>query len=559
MAKLLKFGDNASNALLKGAHKMADAVQLTLGPKGRQVIMEKSFGAPTISSDGVTIAKEIEIEDKFENMGAQLLKEIASKTNDVAGDGTTTAIVLGREMIKEGYRNITAGANPRHIKVGIDKAVAKVVEEIKNQSHQIKNQDEIAQVASLSAADRQVGDLIAQAIDKVGKDGVISVEEGKTSETHLDVVEGMQFDRGYLSPYFVTDSERMEAVLENPYILITDSKISNMQDLLPLLEKIAKSGKPLVILSEDVEGEALATLVVNKLKGSLKTMAIKAPGFGDRRKSMLEDIAVLTGGQVISEDRGMKLKSADVNMMGTAKRVVSDKEDTKIIGGAGEKADLKAKVARIRKQIEVSDSDYDREKLEERLAKLVGGVAVIKVGAATETEMKSKKFKVEDAVNATRAAVAEGIVDGGGVVLLHAVSALDGLKVNDKDEEVGINIVRKVLEAPLRQIVFNAGAEGSIVVDKIRNLEKGTGYDAEANEYTNMVERGIIDPVKVTRSAIENAASVASTILTTESLIVEKPEEDSGGAAPGGTPGGAPGGMPGGMGGMGGGGMPGMM
>ncbi len=559
MAKLLKFGDNASNALLKGAHKMADAVQLTLGPKGRQVIMEKSFGAPTISSDGVTIAKEIEIEDKFENMGAQLLKEIASKTNDVAGDGTTTAIVLGREMIKEGYRNITAGANPRHIKVGIDKAVAKVVEEIKNQSHQIKNQDEIAQVASLSAADRQVGDLIAQAIDKVGKDGVISVEEGKTSETHLDVVEGMQFDRGYLSPYFVTDSERMEAVLENPYILITDSKISNMQDLLPLLEKIAKSGKPLVILSEDVEGEALATLVVNKLKGSLKTMAIKAPGFGDRRKSMLEDIAVLTGGQVISEDRGMKLKSADVNMMGTAKRVVSDKEDTKIIGGASEKADLKAKVARIRKQIEVSDSDYDREKLEERLAKLVGGVAVIKVGAATETEMKSKKFKVEDAVNATRAAVAEGIVDGGGVVLLHAVSALDGLKVNDKDEEVGINIVRKVLEAPLRQIVFNAGAEGSIVVDKIRNLEKGTGYDAEANEYTNMVERGIIDPVKVTRSAIENAASVASTILTTESLIVEKPEEDSGGAAPGGTPGGAPGGMPGGMGGMGGGGMPGMM
>ncbi|MEA3506054.1 MAG: chaperonin GroEL [Elusimicrobiota bacterium] len=550
MAKLLKFGDNASSALLKGVHKMADAVQLTLGPKGRQVIIEKSFGAPTISSDGVAIAKEIELEDKFENMGAQLLKEIASQTNDAAGDGTTTAIVLGREMIQEGYRNITAGANPRHIKAGIDKAVIKVVEEIKSQAKQIKNKDEIAQVASISATDREVGNLIAQAIDKVGKDGVISVEEGKSAETHLDVVEGMQFDRGYLSPYFVTDSERMEAVLENPYILITDSKISNMQELLPLLENIAKSGKPLVVISEDVEGEALATLVVNKLKGSLKTIAVKAPGFGDRRKEMLADIAVLTGGQVISEERGMKLESADINMMGTARKVVADKEDTKIIGGAGKKSELKARVAQIRKQIEVTDSDYDREKLEERLAKLVGGVAVIKVGAATETEMKAKKFKVEDAVNATRAAVDEGTVDGGGVVLLNAISALDGLKAADKDEEVGISIVRKVLEAPIRQIAFNAGAEGSIVVDKIRNSEKGTGYDAEANEYTNMVKRGIIDPVKVTRSAIENAASVASTVLTTECLIAEKPEKDESG-----------GGMPPGTGGMGGmsGGMPGMM
>ncbi len=549
MAKLLKYDDKASNALLEGIHKLADAVQLTLGPKGSQVIMEKSFGSPTISSDGVTIAEEIEVEDKFENMGAQLLKEVASQTNDVAGDGTTTAIVLGRAMIQEGFRNITAGANSRHIKAGIHKAVDKVVEDIRSKAKQIKNQDEISQVASISAANKEVGKLIARAMDKVGKDGVISVEEGKTAQTELDVVEGMQFDRGYLSPYFVTDSERMEAVLDDPYILITDQKVSNMQELVPLLESVAKSGKGLMIIAEEVEGEALATLVVNKLKGSLKTVAVKAPGFGDRRKQMLEDIAVLTGGELISEDRGMKLESADINLLGTAKRITVDDDNTTVVGGKGDKKDIDARVNKIRRQIDDTESDYDREKLEERLAKLVGGVAVIKVGASTETEMKAKKFKVEDAVSATRAAVEEGIVIGGGVALLSAVSALDSVQTDDKDEQVGVDIVRKVLEAPARQIAKNSGAEGSIVLNKIKESKAGTGYDAEAGEYVDMVKRGIIDPVKVTRSAIENAASVASTMLTTKCLIADKPDDNDGGSG-GGPAGGMGGGMPGGMGGM---------
>ena len=531
MPKQLKFKDEAARSLLNGVQKMADAVQITLGPKGSQVILDKSFGAPTISSDGVTIAKEIELEDKFENMGAQLLKEIASKTNDVAGDGTTTAIVLGRSMIYQGFRNITAGANSRHIKAGIDKAVKKVVEDIRSKAKQISKHEEIAQVASIAAADKEIGNLIADAIDKVGKDGVISVEEGKGAETVLETVEGMQFDRGHLSPYFVTDAERMEAVLEDAYILISDMKISNMQDLLPLLEKIAKTGKPFLIIAEDIEGEALATLVVNKLRGTLKCVGVKAPGFGDRRKEMLKDIATLTDGQVISEELGVKLEGAEINMLGSAKRITVDKDNTTIIGGCGSKKEINARVNQIRRQIEETDSDYDREKLEERLAKLVGGVAVIKVGAATETEMKSRKFKVEDAVNATRAAVDEGVVPGGGVALLLAVDAIKNLKGIDADEDVGINIVRRVLEAPVRQIAENAGAEGSVVVEQIRSSAAGTGYDAEKNKFVNMVKSGIIDPVKVVRSAIENAASVASTILTTECLVTDKPEENKGGPA----------------------------
>ncbi len=525
MAKQLKFRDDAAHALLNGVHKMANAVQITLGPKGSQVIMDKSFGSPTISSDGVSIAKEIELEDKFENMGAQLLKEIASKTNDVAGDGTTTAIVLGRAMIQQGFRNITAGANSRHIKAGIDKAVDKVVEHVRKEAKHIKNRDEIAQVASISAADREIGNLIADAMDKVGRDGVISVEEGKGAQTELDVVEGMQFDRGYLSPYFVTDAERMEAVLDDPYILITDKKISSMQDLLPLLEQIAKTGSSFLLIAEDIDGEALATLVVNKIRGTLKCVAVKAPGFGDRRKEMLEDLSILTAGKVISEELGVKLEKAAINMLGKAKRITVDNENTVIVGGAGEKSDIEARVKQIKAKIENTDSDYDREKLEERLAKLVGGVAVIKVGAATETEMKARKFKVEDAVNATRAAVEEGIVSGGGVALLGAAKVLEDVKAEDADEEVGISIVKRVLEAPVRQIAENAGAESSIVVDKIRSSEPGTGYDAEKGDYVDMIKRGIIDPAKVTRSAIENAASVASIMLTTECLITDKPEE----------------------------------
>lgn len=545
MAKQLKFRDDAAHALLNGVHKMANAVQITLGPKGSQVIMDKSFGSPTISSDGVSIAKEIELEDKFENMGAQLLKEIASKTNDVAGDGTTTAIVLGRAMIQQGFRNITAGANSRHIKAGIDKAVKRVVEHVRKEAEQIKDRDEIAQVASIAAADKEIGNLIADAMDKVGKDGVISVEEGKGSQTELDVVEGMQFDRGYLSPYFVTDAERMEAILDDPYILITDKKVSSMQDLLPLLEQIAKTGSSFLLIAEDIDGEALATLVVNKIRGTLKCVAVKAPGFGDRRKEMLEDLSILTAGKVISEELGVKLEKADINMLGKAKRITVDNENTVIVSGAGKKSDIEARVKQIKAKIENTDSDYDREKLEERLAKLVGGVAVIKVGAATETEMKARKFKVEDAVNATRAAVEEGIVSGGGVAFLSAIKTLESVKAEDADEEVGISIVKRVLEAPVRQIAENAGAESSIVVDKIRASKPGTGYDAENGSYVDMIERGIIDPVKVTRSAIENAASVASIMLTTECLITDKPEEkkDMMPPMPGG--GGYGGGMPG--------------
>ncbi|MFH1416409.1 MAG: chaperonin GroEL [Elusimicrobiota bacterium] len=525
MSKQLKFKDDASQALLKGALKLAAAVQITLGPKGSQVIIDKSYGAPTISSDGVSIAKEIKLEDKFENMGAQLLKEISSKTNDVTGDGTTTAVVLGRSMIQQGFRNITAGANARHIKTGIDKAVKKVVGYISSSSKKIKTREEIAQVATIAAADKEIGELIADAMEKVGKDGVITVEEGKSASTELEVVEGMQFDRGYLSPYFVTDAERMEAELEEPYILITDKKISNMKDLLPLLEKIAKSGKSFLMIAENVEGEALATLVVNKIRGTLKCIAVKAPGFGDRRKEMLKDIAVLTKGQVISEELGINLEKAELNVLGQAKKVTVDKEHTTIVGGAGKKTDIEARIKQIKKQIEDTDSDYDREKLEERLAKISGGVAVIKVGAATETEMKSRKFKVEDAVHATRAAVEEGIVAGGGVALLNAIDSLKDVTGEDEDENVGINIVKRVLEAPVRQIAVNSGEEGSIVVNRIRTSKKGTGYDAETGEYVDMVAKGIVDPAKVVRTALENAASVASVMLTTECLITDKPEE----------------------------------
>jgi chaperonin GroEL len=525
MSKQLKFKDEASNALLKGAIKLADAVEITLGPKGSQVIIDKSYGTPAISSDGVTIAKEIELEDKFENLGARLLKEISSKTNDVTGDGTTTAVVLGRSMIQQGFRNITAGANARHIKTGIDKAVKKVVEYIASNAKKIEKREEIAQVASIAATDREIGELIADAMEKVGKDGVITVEEGKSAETTLEVVEGMQFDRGYLSPYFVTDAERMESVLEEPYILITDKKISNLKDLLPILEKIAKSGKPFLLIAEDVEGEALAALVVNKLRGTLKCAAVKAPGFGDRRKEMLKDISVLTKGQVISEELGIDLEKAEIDILGQAKKVTVDKENTTIISGAGKKSEIDGRIKQIKKQIEDTDSDYDREKLQERLAKLSGGVAVIKVGAATETEMKTRKFKVEDAVHATRAAVEEGIVCGGGVALLNAVDYIKDLKGDDSDEEVGINIVRRVIEAPVRQISVNSGEESSIVVNRIRTSKKGTGFDAETGEFVDMIEKGIVDPAKVVRSALENAASVASVMLTTECLITDKPED----------------------------------
>jgi len=525
MAKQMKFKEEAMRAVMSGVDQLANVVRITLGPKGRYVILDKKFGSPTITNDGVTIAKEIELKDPFENMGAQLVKEVASKTNEDAGDGTTTATLLTQAIVREGIRNITAGANPIHIKSGIDRAVEAVVKEIKQRKKDVKTKEEIAQVASIAANSHEIGSLIADAMDKVGKDGVITVEEGKSAATTVDIVEGMQFDRGYISPYFVTDAERMEAVLEDAYFLLTDKKVSSMQDLLPILERIVQTGKPFAIIAEDIEGEALATLVVNKLRGTLKCAAVKAPGFGDRRKEMLQDVAILTKGTVISEEMGMKLEKATLDMLGQAKRVTIDKENTTIVGGTGEKKDINARIAQIKKQIEETDSDYDREKLQERLAKLVGGVAVINVGAATETEMKSKKFKIEDAMHATRAAVEEGIVPGGGIVLLAAIEAVSKLKPVDADEQTGMNIIKRALEEPLRQIAENAGFEGSVVVERVKKSQPGIGLNAENGEFVDLLKAGIVDPAKVVRLTLENAASISSILLTTESLVTDIPEE----------------------------------
>jgi chaperonin GroEL len=543
MAKELKFDQEARNAILRGVNILADAVKVTLGPKGRNVILEKSFGSPIVTKDGVTVAKEIELEDKFENMGAQMVKEVASKTSDTAGDGTTTATVLAQAIYREGSKVVAAGANPMDVKRGIDVAVEEVIKELKKQSKPTKDQKEISQVGKISANnDETIGNIIAEAMSKVGKEGVITVEEAKGMETTLDVVEGMQFDRGYLSPYFVTDPEKMVAVLEDPYILLYEKKISNMKDMLPILEQIAKMGKPFLVIAEDVEGEALATLVVNKLRGTLKACAVKAPGFGDRRKAMLEDIAILTGGKVISEDLGIKLESVKLNDLGRAKRVTVDKDNTTVVDGAGDKDDIEARVKQIRAQIDETTSDYDREKLQERLAKIIGGVAVINVGAATETEMKEKKARVEDALNATRAAVEEGIVPGGGVAYLRCLAALEKLKL-EGDKKIGIDIVKRSLEEPIRQIANNAGQEGSVVTERVRNEKGAYGFDAAAEEYTDMIKAGIIDPTKVVRLALQNAASVASLMITTEALVAEKPEKKP--AYPPMPPGG------GGMGGMG--------
>ncbi|HYS70078.1 MAG TPA: chaperonin GroEL [Gemmatimonadaceae bacterium] len=542
-AKELHFNTDARAALKRGVDQLAEAVKVTLGPKGRNVVIDKKFGAPTVTKDGVTVAKEIELSDALENMGAQMVKEVATKTSDLAGDGTTTATVLAQAIFREGLKNVTAGVNPMALKRGIDAAVSAVVDDLKKMSVPTKGKKEIAQVGSISANnDKEIGDLIAEAMEKVGKDGVITVEEAKGLETTLETVEGMQFDRGYLSPYFVTDPEKMEAALEDAYILIHDKKISSMKDLLPILEKVAQLGKPLLIIAEDVEGEALATLVVNKLRGTLRVGAVKAPGFGDRRKAMLEDIAVLTGGQVISEEVGFKLENAVVTDLGRAKRIVVDKENTTIIDGQGDEEKIKGRIKEIKAAIDKTTSDYDREKLQERLAKLAGGVAVINVGAATESEMKEKKARVEDALHATRAAVEEGIVPGGGVALVRAQKALKTLKLEESDEQIGVDIIRRSLEEPMRMIVQNAGGEGSIVVEKIRqSKETNYGYNALTDEYEDLVAAGVIDPTKVTRTALQNAASIASLLLTTEAIIVEKKEP---------TPAGAGAGPPGGMGGM---------
>jgi len=528
MAKQMEFDAAARERLRRGVDKLADAVRVTLGPRGRNVVLDKKFGSPVITNDGVTIAKEIDLEEPYENMGAQMLKEVATKTADVAGDGTTTAIVLAQSMVARGLRNVTAGANPIRLKRGIDKAVDAAIEELKRLSHEVKDRTEIAQVATVSANnDEEVGELLADAMEKVGKDGVITVEEAKSIETWLEVVEGMQFDRGYLSPYFVTDAERMEVVLEDAYILIHDKKISAMKDLVPVLERIAQVGKPFLIVAEDVEGEALATLVVNKLRGTIQGAAVKAPGFGDRRKAMLEDMAVLTGGTVISEEKGLKLENAQLGDLGRAKRIVVDKDTTTIVQGAGKKDAIKGRIEQIRAEIERSTSDYDREKLQERLARLAGGVAVVNVGAATETAMKEKKARVEDALHATRAAVEEGIVCGGGVALLRAAEALRKLNDDDPDVRTGIEIVGKALEAPVRQIAANAGAEGSIVVEQVRSAKKPNyGYNAATNQYEDLEKAGIVDPTKVVRTALQNAASVASLLLTTEAILTEKPEEE---------------------------------
>jgi chaperonin GroEL len=533
MPKQLLFSDEGRAALLRGVNIMASAVKATMGPKGRNVVIDKKFGSPTITKDGVTVAKEIELKDNYEDMGAQMIKEVASKTSDIAGDGTTTATVLAQAIVRDGLKNVTAGANPMGLKRGIDKAVEVVVAELKKMSKSTKDKKEIAQVASIASNnDKTIGDLVAEAMEKVGKDGVITVEESKSADTVLDVVEGMQFDRGYLSPYFVTDPERMEVVLEDALILIYEKKLSVMKDMLPLLEQVAHSSKPFLIVAEDAEGEALATLVVNKLRGTLRTAAVKAPGFGDRRKAMLEDIAILTGGKAITEDLGIKLENIKLEDLGKAKKVVIDKDNTTIIDGAGKTATIEGRIKQIRAQIEETTSDYDREKLQERLAKLAGGVAVIKVGAATETAMKEKKARVEDALNATRAAVEEGIVAGGGVALLRASTAVDSLKV-EGDEKVGAMIVKRALEEPIRQIVENAGLEGSVVVEKVKAEKVVTrGFDAESLEFVDMIQAGIIDPTKVERVALENAASVASLLLTTEALITDLPEEKSAAAPP---------------------------
>lgn len=543
MAKDIKFDIEARDGIKRGVDALANAVKVTLGPKGRNVIISKSFGAPVVTKDGVTVAKEIELEDALENMGAQMVKEVASKTNDLAGDGTTTATVLAQAIVKEGLKNVAAGANPMDLKRGIDKAVEAIVGNLATQTQKVGDSSEkIKQVASISANnDDQIGELIATAFGKVGKEGVITVEEAKGTDTHVDVVEGMQFDRGYLSPYFVTNSEKMTADLENPYILIYDKKISSMKDLLPVLEPVAQSGKPLLIIAEDVDGEALATLVVNKLRGSLKIAAVKAPGFGDRRKAMLEDIAILTGGTVISEERGFTLENATVDMLGTAEKVAIDKDNTTVVNGSGDNDMIKNRVNQIKSQIESTTSDYDREKLQERLAKLAGGVAVLYVGAASEVEMKEKKDRVDDALHATRAAVEEGIVAGGGVALVRAKSVLADLKAVNADEATGIQIVNRAVEAPLRTIVENAGGEGSVVINKVLEGKGDYGYDAKSDSYVDMLSAGIIDPKKVTRVALENAASVAGMILTTECALTDIKEENAGGGMPGGMGGGMPG------------------
>ncbi|HAJ56152.1 MAG TPA: chaperonin GroEL [Candidatus Omnitrophica bacterium] len=543
MAKQLLFSDEARRAVLRGVEQLAKAVKVTLGPKGRNVVIDKKFGSPTITKDGVTVAKEIELEDPYENMGAQMVKEVAEKTSDIAGDGTTTATVLAEAIYREGLKNVTAGINPMALKRGIEKAVEAVVAELKKLSTSIKDKKEVAQVATIAAnGDTKIGSDIAEAMDKVGKDGVITVEEAKSTATTLDVVEGMQFDQGYLSPYFVTDAERMEAVLEEPLILIFEKKISSIKDLLPLLEKVAHAGKPLLIISEDLEGEALTTLVVNKIRGTLNVCAVKAPGYGDRRRSMIEDIAILTGGKAITEDLGIKLESVNLDDLGRAKRVKIDKDDTTIIEGAGKTQGINARITQIRKQIEDSDSDYDKEKLQERLAKLAGGVAVINVGAATETEMKEKKARVEDALHATRAAVQEGIVPGGGVALLRCIPVLDTVKVSEEDEKVGVNIIRRALEEPLRQLTANAGVDGSVIVQRVKSEKKTVGYDVNTDKFEDMLEAGIIDPTKVTRSALQNASSIAALLLTTEALITDIPEKDKPGMPPM-PPGGGMGGM----------------
>ena len=540
MAKQILFDEEARRALGRGVDALANAVKVTLGPKGRNVVLDKKYGAPTITNDGVTIARDIELEDPFENMGAQLVKEVATKTNDIAGDGTTTATLLAQAMIQEGMRNVVAGANPMIVKKGIDMAVKTLVEEIKSKAQKVETKAKIAQVASISSADSEVGELIAEAMEKVGKDGVITVEESKTMDTNLSVVEGMQFDRGYISPYMVTDTDKMEAVMDDPYVLITDRKISSVADILPVLEQVVKQGKQIVIIAEDLDGEALATIVVNKLRGTFKALAVKAPGFGDRRKAMLEDIAILTGGTVISEEVGRKLDSVTLEDLGRARQVRSSKEETTIVDGAGDKAQISARVAQLKKQIAETTSDFDREKLQERLAKLAGGVAVVEIGAATEVEMKDKKYRVEDALNATRAAVEEGIVAGGGTTFIDILPALDKLNV-EGDVKVGVEIVRRAVEAPVRQIAENAGLEGSVVVDSVKKAGDGVGFNALENTYVDMIGAGIVDPAKVTRSALQNAASIAAMVLTTETLVTDKPEPEA--PAPAGAPG---------MGGMGG-------
>ncbi len=542
MAKDILFGEEARRALGRGIDQLADVVKVTLGPKGRNVVLDKKFGAPLITNDGVTIAKEVELEDPFENMGAQLVKEVATKTNDIAGDGTTTATLLAQALIQEGMKNVAAGANPMIVRKGIQKAVDAAVAYVESASEKVKGKEDIARVAAISAADESIGELIADAMEKVSGDGVITVEESKTAETYSEVVEGMQFDRGYITPYMVTDTEKMEAVLDDALVLITDKKISSVQEILPVLEQIVQSGKKLLIIAEDLEGEALSTLIVNKLRGTFTCVAVKAPGFGDRRKAMLEDIAILTGGRVISEEVGLDLKEATLDMLGTARQIKVQKENTIIIDGAGDQAAIRDRVSQIKLQIEETTSDFDREKLQERLAKIAGGVAVIKVGAATETEMKEKKLRVEDALAATRAAVEEGIIPGGGTAFVNAIDDVAKLiDTLDGDEKTGATIVLKALEAPVRQIAFNAGLEGSVIIDKVKASPKGVGFNALKGEYVNMIEAGIVDPTKVSRSALQNAASVAAMVLTTESVVADKPEKEAPAAAPG---------MGGGMGGM---------